>query len=127
MLVYIRESTLQSVLQDTTERDIPRELLARHSEERRLEAVINNKMQVEDNFDTPAAIGPLKVNAGKLVPLSTCDKTSVSPSSATNTINNSALSPLCPVNNDPSVTVTKEKRSSKQIEQYNPSPSKTFE
>lgn len=39
MLVYIRDSTLKTVLQDTTERDIPRELVARLSEERRLEAL----------------------------------------------------------------------------------------
>ena len=57
----------------------------------------------------------------------TCDKTSVSPTPATNPINNSGLSPLGPVNNDPSVTVTKEERSSRQRGQSSPSPSKTFE
>ena len=39
MLVYIRDSSIRSVLQDTAERDIPRELVARLSEERRIEAL----------------------------------------------------------------------------------------
>ncbi|XP_046460028.1 ubiquitin carboxyl-terminal hydrolase 7-like isoform X2 [Daphnia pulex] len=61
MLVYIRDSTLRSVLQDTTERDIPRELVARLSEERRLEALkrkerneahlfMTVQLVTEDNF-----------------------------------------------------------------------------
>jgi len=61
MLVYIRDSGLRSVLQDTTERDIPRELVARLSEERRLEALkrkerneahlyMTVQLVTEDNF-----------------------------------------------------------------------------
>ena len=61
MLVYIRDSTLRTVLQDTTERDIPRELVARLSEERRLEALkrkerneahlfMTVQLVTEDNF-----------------------------------------------------------------------------
>lgn len=61
MLVYIRDSCLKSVLQDVTERDIPRELVARLSEERRLEALkrkerneahlyMTVQLVTEDNF-----------------------------------------------------------------------------
>ena len=61
MLVYIRDSFLKSVLQDVTERDIPRELVARLSEERRLEALkrkerneahlyMTVQLVTEDNF-----------------------------------------------------------------------------
>lgn len=54
----------------------------------------------------------------------TCDKSSASPTPAANH-NNSGLSPLGTVNNDPS-TVTKEERSSRQRGQSSPSPSKSF-
>ena len=61
MLVYIRDSGLRDVLQVTTERDIPRELVARLSEERRLEALkrkerneahlyMTVQLVTEDNF-----------------------------------------------------------------------------
>ena len=61
MLVYIRDSTLRTVLQDTTERDIPRELVSRLSEERKLEALkrkerteahlfMSVQLILEDNF-----------------------------------------------------------------------------
>lgn len=66
MLVYIRDSTLKTVLQDTTERDIPRELVARLSEERRIEALKRKErneahlymtvhLVTEDNFQGESA------------------------------------------------------------------------
>lgn len=39
MLVYIRDSALRTVLQETTEQDIPTELVERLAEEKRLEQV----------------------------------------------------------------------------------------
>lgn len=42
MLVYIRDSALKTVLQETTEHDIPTELVERLAEEKRLEQVLDD-------------------------------------------------------------------------------------